>query len=269
MKKISFRIVILTLLNLAFIASSFATVLTPQTPTLNIQKKGSFLEFLMLSSFEQTWMRYPSPDMIIEHFNYHFPLSKVSDPNSPSYHLFHRCGSLNSDNRVTLGDNSPISGNPLIETPNSSFVNWYANCLKSLIIDENSRLAPMNFSESEIQSRLNSKPPIEEECLAQTFGVKMQFHLICSWSGLDSETQRQFIKNLITEIIGPEEVIRDLKISNSIDDLTHLIWQEMAQFNETAMSDRYKFLDIQPKMSVLKAYHLAKFLILITDLLRY
>jgi hypothetical protein len=86
-------------------------------------------------SFQENWSRYPSPDVILNKLRQDFPTANLM--------FTSECQVLTKANRSLLGDSQPMTGRPAVDSPNSSFINWYGSCVVSLIQQETNAAAEL------------------------------------------------------------------------------------------------------------------------------
>lgn len=210
------------------------------------------------ASFEMTWERYPTPDMILNYMASSFPLNSVG--------FGDECLTLNDANRALLGDNNALMGAPVINKPNSSFVVWYVGCLQSMLKSERTFIItgkPSNEQLAIIQAYLGGSPA--NICIkgsTQTFGA------FCAWSFFSEAEKKQKIKNQILSFLGPDDVIRDLGIAQSSDELAAKILLEISD-SINKKDGRYLFIDSSKELTLLDATQITKFLLMILDTLKY
>ncbi len=210
------------------------------------------------ASFEMTWERYPTPDMILNYMASSFPL------NSTGYG--DECLTLNEANRALLGDNNPLLGAPVINQPNSSFVVWYVGCLQAMLKSERTIIItgkPSNEQQAMIQAYLGGNPAnICIKVSTQSFGA------FCLWSFFSEAEKKLKIKNQILSFVGPDDVIRDLGIAQSSDELADKILSEISD-SINKKDGRYSFIDSSKELTLLDATQITKFLLMILDTLKY
>jgi hypothetical protein len=208
------------------------------------------------ASFEMTWERYPTPDMILNYMASSFPLNSTFSGDE--------CLTLNEANRALLGDNNPLLGAPVINKPNSSFVVWYVGCLQSMLKSERTVIMggkPSNEQQAMIQAYLGANPA--NICMQVTTQTSS-----CLWSFFSEAEKKQKIKNQILSFVGPNDVIRDLGIAQSSDELADKILSEISD-SINKKDGRYTFIDSSKELTLLDATQITKFLLMILDTLKY
>lgn len=218
------------------------------------------------TAFEENFLRYPSPDVIINQLKDSFPLSIYLD------YEVQECMSLTPNNRGVLGDNNPVTGKPLTESPNAGFVVWYTNCLSKLLYRERSSLSVAISSNSLEQVGLYFKPYVLEQCLKdKNLAGSLDQLPNCNWLDLSEEVRLNRVSEMIIDLIGPDGVLRDLGIAGSTEELAQIVLAEIEWYIENP-DGRYNFMEVPNaggSMSVLNALQISKFLILMTDMFKY
>lgn len=256
MKKV--MILLMTLLN---INTVFAVVVAPKT-TASIKNKSHLLK----AAFEQTWERYPSPDVVISQLLASFPLVE-------SQYIDTNCTSLQNANRLILGDNNVTTGAPLVNKPNSGFIVWYVGCVQKMLKAEANSLYSKwtTDKQMEIMSYLGLsaiEDCIQRQKIDKEFLKKNNVLSQCQWKDFSEESKKQKIKEQIIYLLGPEEVIVDLGIASSLEELTEKILRELTDYN-SKIDSRYKFLDITGETNLVQTTQIVKFLLMMLDIIKY
>jgi hypothetical protein len=266
-------------------------------PLVPIEKKSvTSKKFVRKTSFKESWSRYPSPNSIINNLAGHFPLADQS-------RLSRDCRGLTVDNRSFLGDSDPVSGSPTIESPNSTFVNWYLNCISEFIKLENLGLVLSKYVKSDGKTYFTSDLPIAEvknfftsdvidECtlvddpdkrLSQTNGIVQVQSFGCRWKSITIKTKLNLIRHLTEKYIGPSDVLIDLQIADSDEIFAKNILAQVEKFSfeysqpgatDAARSakGKFRFLEVDTnnqELIVVEAVKIIKLLINLEDTLRY
>lgn len=232
------------------------------------------------ADFDPNWSRYPSPLDILVYFNTTLPLVPRTfvDPN---------CLAVSSTNRNLLGIDDPVIGSPLMKKPSAEFVSWYTGCVKGVLNAEQAAFlgatpagsqALPNDKRSQIiagfgaggvmnscstvlaGSGLDPKSPDSAVLILST----------CEWASLSMEIKKATVRYWIHELIGPEDVIKDLGIEKTSGDLTQSIIDSIDEF-AARPSDVWSFLSISNSQSlrVPDAVRMIQFLTMITDAFEY
>jgi hypothetical protein len=219
------------------------------------------------ASFKRDWMRYPSPDVVIKQLLQNFSLLGEG---STMYD--NKCGYLDQNNRSVLGDNNPTTGAPLVDNPNMSFVVWYTGCLQTLFEKEYVLLST-NTGSREGRLQYMGKPLIDacgDAVNAQSENLLDHPYYLsnCKWSSISTDLRRKKVLEFIDELIGPTEVVADLQIASSSEELADIIQNSIQHYQENP-DDRYKFLRAEGELNVINALQAIRFLILMTDTMRF
>ena len=241
---------------------SFSSLASPASLLGKIQIDKSLVH---KSSFEMTWERYPSPDIILTQLNQYFPLNEGGQSLS-------ECQSLTPLNRTVLGDNNVVSGEPLISNPNSSFVVWYSGCIKQLLDIERMVLYGAWGEKSQEANLAYFGDELLEFCTRENKEQQLSGEIFssCVWDNLPNAVKMNKISSLVFELIGPDEVLSDLGIAPSVETLAKVIFDEIESYSANR-DQRYKFVgtDESVRLNVTNAIQISKFLILMADVLRY
>lgn len=217
-------------------------------------------------SFSQDWSRYPSPDVILATLQMQFPLAKI-DSSSAS------CLIVTPDNRSILGESNPLTGTPSVTNPNSSFVVWYSGCLKDFLKSE----------EYEFSALFIRGTPAEREALVKTHLSEKTLALCpvdlqggapsskCEWTQLTPAVRISIIESEIERLIGPDEVVRDLTLGTSVNELATRIDSKLSAII-AKNGDAFSFINMSFKSGrpdSVKAIGAVRFLILLADTLKY
>ena len=242
-----------------------------------------------LASFTENWLRYPSPDVVLNKFRRQFPAEIMGQ-------ITVNCRQLTPENRALLGDSDPASGRAAVDRPNSSFVNWYTGCLVEYIKAENQlstmrrKDLPPNPDGSPTYAYRNSNvselrayygDSVINDCIANessNSGLKVDSNEVtfnCSWKALSPETQVELTRKLVRKFVGPEEILVEHGLAESENAFIDILLEEVNGFN-LAPDSRYLFLQtsgtttMQPgTLSVNLAVMILKTLIGVQDTLMY
>jgi hypothetical protein len=252
------RFLIHMILLSVFTKTSLAFVSSP----MSLKKVKNPL--ILRTSFEQTWERYPSPDVVLNQLMASFPLLE-----NPSGLVGSNCLWLDDENRSLLGDNNVTTGKPLSEKPNSAFIVWYAGCIKKFMDAERSILI-YDWKENKINENVSylGKTALTACQKKLSLPVNNKLAQICHWNDLSAQIRKQKIKEQINSLIGPEEIVIDLGIAQSLDDLTDKIYNEIQDYS-SKKDGRYNFLSAQEEPNIIGATQIIKFLILMTDIIKF
>lgn len=239
------------------------------------------------TSFIETWSRYPAPDAIIAGFRNGFQ-------GASSMQVGVDCKILTDNNRSLLGDSDPLTGAPAVDHPNSTFVNWYTNCLASYIKSEDQGLTGWVYTKqpdgSMSANQKNMKieefrrffsSAVIDECLKNDdpygslkdpTGTVNVSSFTCRWTSLSAEVKSGFARQLLEKFIGPEEVILDLELAESENALAAVMIDEVDGFNAKP-DNRFQMLGVTSAgngaLTVRDAAKILKFLINLEDTLKY
>ena len=256
-------------LNMLILFSALALIALP-----SISSARSKNSLLQNASFDATWSRYPSPDMVIEFMRRIYPHANYAYNN-----VGDECLALNTiGNRTLLGDSDPANGKPVLKQPNGGFVNWYTTCVGKLIysnFDSNFALFQQMLPSDQIKMINDDfSPLLSQECIAQsTAGVQypMNYVYLCPWAQLSTSAKLSMIHAAINRFIGPDEIVSDLGIAADAGALSKIILDEIESFAQSP-DKRFSFLNVnleQKKMTAYDATKIAHFLVLMTEVLKY
>lgn len=178
-------------------------------------------------SFTENWRRYPAPDVIIERFWNDFLQDEA-------FGFHDDCMMLNSDNRAVLGDNEPATGRPVVEKPNVAFFNWYTTCLAEVIKGESEAIrSKIDRSQSLEDAHSNAKSfyteAVVNECKLPSKSIHNLAYIgsLCRWRSLSAEAKAELVREQILRFIGPEDVVIDLEIAKSEQELIAQIIEQV------------------------------------------
>jgi hypothetical protein len=220
-------------------------------------------------SFTQNWSRYPAPDAIIETLQFQFPHADLK-------YISAACLGVTNDNQSVLGTSNPLTGVPAIRDPNSAFLVWYTGCVKEFVKAEQ-----MSFRNQLSQTKGNDLSTVTPEYVSAELLDLCRTELTekygygygnCEWAKLDEAKRIAALSAEIERLLGPDEVVRDLGVAPSINDLAKRIDQQLADVIANK-PQAFKFLDIE-MTSVLPFNPVTglsgiRFLILLNDTLKY
>jgi hypothetical protein len=228
-------------------------------------------------SFESTWSRYPSPDMIVEFMRRLYPHANFTNDGS-----LNECLALthNNSNRTLLGDSVPALGKPVLKQPNGGFVNWYTKCVSRLILanfdDNYTAVRTKTETEQAALAAEDFSSNLRDECLARfkyPLPPTMDALRVCPWSTLAESTKMTMIRLAIHRFIGPDEIVVDLNLASDTDALAKVILEEIESFAHV-QDPNFAFLNVPVKatyeeFSAYDAVKIAHFLTLMTEVLKY
>jgi hypothetical protein len=262
--------------------------------TLNVDARAMSIPFsraiagssqITKVDFNQDWARNPSPDDLVEHFATMFPglnLTSVSK----------NCLGITDANRGLLGVDDPYSGAPLQRKPSEAFVPWYTDCTKQVILANIAALTgplpPRLPSEDDATYRYALSPFIARAktftdagfgptCQASTgfkfdsTDVESTRNLLaaCSWRSLSPGLKISIAKYWVKYLIGPDDVITDLGLGVSADDLARRLVEGVDEFDKNPKDD-WNFLGIQKaQLPVISAIEMIQFLVSMTEAFQY
>lgn len=190
-------------------------------------------------TFNKDWLRYPSPDVMINRLRDLFPDAYADSANI-------NCTLINETNVAKLGVNDPHSGKPASEQPNSAFLSWYLTCYANLASSNLTRIH--NRITVDDYSRVIGRPAAEE-CAEIEIKLKEDNQLSppdlypanCKFMLLSKYARLAMLQHYVVKLIGPPEVLADLGISRDQKSLEDKILKEVESFAETP-DGRYDFL---------------------------
>jgi hypothetical protein len=232
------------------------------------------------AAFVEDWSRYPTPDSILAQLVQSFPSTSSAPAN---------CSTINEENRLLLGDSMPASGVPAIANPNSSFANWYMNCIVQFIQTDRSYAGR---SEYRMVQGVRTLVTLSETDLIEYWGQEaMDICLYkdpptsiylgnaekissimngCSWLKLNMKARMEIAKKLLHRFIGPADVITDLGIANSEDELAKILVDQVDEFTQkpdarydSLLKDDFSTVDLGKSVQILE------FLINLIDFMKY
>lgn len=230
------------------------------------------------SSFEQTWKRYPSPDILMNRVE---SFIQIIDPTARQYVInsLLSCSST-SLNGATLGENNPITGLPTTPKPGASLFVWNNQCIGILIKAEQEKmrstvdeLAKSQKTESAIEIlKTWISSDIIETCvlnsgqLTSNPSLVLSLTIDCSTEYLSLSQQYDIVVRLIEELIGPDEVIRELFPKYNLKSLAELILNTTKDSSKMNIYPTY----LQISTTTITTFIFkAKYLVLTLDSMRY
>ncbi|MES2964902.1 MAG: hypothetical protein V4760_13505 [Bdellovibrionota bacterium] len=218
------------------------------------------------ASFTRNWNRYPSPDTILSILIWQFPMATLKTMKS-------HCSVDTTDTHSTLGGNSPETGEPAIQNPNSGFIVWYMGCLKGFIVSDHEGFyeryqvgANAALVEKYLGPKMMALCPMT---IAPTFP---QYPNGCNWLKLDVVKRRAAIAEQIERLVGPDDVIKDMGLAANIDDFAKRI-DESLLASVAKNPKAFSFVDVEMNptfgFNTFEGTRAVRFMILMADTLKY
>lgn len=241
------------------------TLVTSMTASANPQTE-MWRKLKKNASFTENWNRYPSPDTVLSTLMWQFPLAKIEDMNS-------NCSVDTTDTHSILGGNSPETGEPSIQSPNSGFIVWYMGCLKSFVtMDHNGFFVNYQKSADAALVEKYLGPKMMALCPMKIVPNYPEYTNGCNWLKADVTKRRAAIAEQIEKLVGPDDVIKDMGLATSIDDFAKRIDESLIAIlakNPNAFS--FVDLKVDPTygFNTWQGTRAVRFLILMADTLKY
>lgn len=181
-------------------------------------------------SWEENQIRYLAPMDLLLLIDQKFPVAKDDGTFVSS-----ECVILNNNNRGLVGDNTPASGMPLSPSPTPAFIQYYVKCLEFRFD------LSMKTKDAAISERFFG--PDMVKYVAQGGNTY-------NWKSIPEETQKSMITHIVTEMLGPSEVIADRGYASGTEEV---VLQIMKQLKKRSVSYIMDHVEVSKRAHIMVA----------------
>ncbi|MCB0422753.1 MAG: hypothetical protein KDD61_17265, partial [Bdellovibrionales bacterium] len=113
----------------------------------------------------------------------------------------------------------PAFGEPIYSTPSPLFVRWYGNCVQRLIQEEFGKIKERGYSKKHLQNYFSH---------SFLQGLRVEQWELQKWYSWTKTKQLQAITEIVTHLIGPWPVLRDLGWKQEESDYIEKLLESMS-----------------------------------------